>query len=64
MRRRPEHVRAKDLRHFRHALSEIRRPNCPQDVKKEQRRRLEMLKEIHPGIIDEESKRSTAPDDS
>jgi hypothetical protein len=48
---RPEHVRAVDARHVRHALQEIRRANCPPEIKQEQHRRLEELERIWPGIV-------------
>jgi hypothetical protein len=49
----PEHWRAVDTFHVRHALFDISRPNCPSEIKREQRRRLEELERHWPGIIGE-----------
>ena len=49
----PEHMRARDIRHVWHALNEIRRANCPPQIKEEQRHRLAELEQISPGIVDE-----------
>jgi hypothetical protein len=49
----PEHRRAVDLRHVKRALYEIQREGCPPAIKQEQRRRLEELQQIWPGIVAE-----------
>ena len=42
-----------DLRHVKRALYEIQREGCPPAIKQEQRRRLEELEQIWPGILEE-----------
>lgn len=49
----PERRRAVDLRHVKRALYEIQREGCPPAIKQEQRRRLEELQQIWPGIVAE-----------
>jgi hypothetical protein len=60
----PEHFRAMDVRHVQLALYHLQREGCPPTEKQAQRRRLQELEKIWPGIVDEFKNSSATADDA